>query len=507
MDTLRLVRAGWVLGRNDAIVPREFAHLTPPPLRLLGATLRLGARNGDKRPGERMAAAFEKLGPAYVKLGQFMATRPDIIGFDVADDLGRLQDKMPAFSMSEARQEIERGLGASVNALFTDFSDPIAAASIAQAHKARLKTGEQVAVKILRPNIENKAASEFRAFSRAAHALEFCSSAMRRMEPVQFIETLKAAAAVELDLRMEAGAASELKEILSDHHQIRIPEIHWETTSRRILTIEWIDGVAVSDTDALLEIGVDRKALAKLIIAMFLDQALNAGFFHADMHQGNMLVDRDGRLALIDFGIMGRLDAKTRQVFAEIIYGFITRDYQRTADVHFDAGYISDEYSREAFAQALRAVGEPLQGRNAAQVDMSRVLRQLFDVTDLFDMHLRPELVLLQRTMVCVEGVARLLDPHINMWEAATPTVKDYVQNAIGPMAQAEKLRTATRKALEIAPDLPRYVEEVGRAAEEISAGRAMTANQHKRAATPVARGLWALAVAIVIYGLLTLIG
>lgn len=468
-DYARLARAGWTLIRHDALIPREYAYLAPAPVRAFGALTRLAPKGRGMRPGERLAVAFEKLGPAYVKLGQFMATRPDIIGFDLANDLGRLQDKMPPFSEAAARKEIEASFGKPAEQLFTEFSPSIAAASIAQAHKATLEDGRSVAVKILRPRIEQKAAQEFRAFARAARHLEAFSGTARRMEPVKFVETLKEAAAIELDLRMEAGAASELAENLSDEPRVRIPDVIWPLTARRILTVEWIDGTPLGDLAALDRRGVDRKALATLVIRVFLKQALHTGFFHADMHQGNLIIDNDGRLALVDFGIMGRLDEKTRNVFAEIIYGFITRNYQRTAEVHFEAGYVPAGHSVDAFAQALRSVGEPLQGRNAAQVDMSRVLQQLFDVTALFDMHLRPELVLLQRTMVTVEGVARMLDPEIDMWAAATPVVRDYVNNAVGVKAQAEKLKAAGLKALEVAPKLPDYVEALGKAAHRIN--------------------------------------
>ncbi|MEO1135080.1 MAG: 2-polyprenylphenol 6-hydroxylase [Pseudomonadota bacterium] len=467
-DYARLLRAGWTLARRDALIPREYAHLAPAPLRALGAFLRIGAKGKGERPGERLAHAFERLGPAYVKLGQFMATRPDIIGFELAADLGRLQDKMPAFSDAAARAEIEAAFGKPVETLFEEFSPPIAAASIAQAHQARLTDGAKVAVKILRPRIEQKAGEEFRAFARAARHAQSLSPTARRMEPVKFVETLKDAAAIELDLRMEAGAASELRENLKTEPDVRVPQVIWPLTARRVLTVEWIDGTPLGDIDALDARDIDRKALANLVIHVFLKQALHTGFFHADMHQGNLIVDNEGRLALVDFGIMGRLDENTRNVFAEIIYGFITRNYQRTAEVHFAAGYVPDGHSIDAFAQALRSVGEPLQGRNAAQVDMSRVLQQLFDVTALFEMHLRPELVLLQRTMVTVEGVARLLDPEIDMWAAATPVVRDYVNKAIGPRAQAEKLKSAAEKAFEIAPQLPGYVETMGKAAEII---------------------------------------
>ena len=473
-DLMRLIAAAARLSRHDALVPAEAAHLLPAPVRLAGAVSRIGATtrapDGRRlRPGERLASAFEGMSPAYVKLGQFMATRPDIIGFDAARDLGRLQDRMPPFPRAEAVAEIERAFGKSIDDLFTEFSEPIAAASIAQVHRATLKDGRAVAVKVLRPRIEPQVTAEFRAFARAARFLQGLSATTRRMEPVRFVETLKAAAAVELDLRMEASAASALKEDLKETPGVRVPEIVWPLTARRVLTLEWIDATPVSDLTALESRGVDKRALARRIIEVFLTQALHKGFFHADMHQGNLMIDAQGRLALVDFGIMGRLDELTRRTFAEIIHGFITRDYLRTAKVHFDAGYVPKTHSAEAFAQALRAVGEPLFGLSADRVDMSRVLQQLFDVTALFDMHLRPELVLLQRTMVTVEGVARTLDPAINMWEAATPVVRAAIADAIGPKRQFDRLREATLKALDIAPQLPRYVETIAAASARVS--------------------------------------
>jgi ubiquinone biosynthesis protein len=473
-DWGRLAGAAWRLTRHDALIPREYARFLPGWARLIGAATRIGAKHvvdgRTLRPGERLAAAFEGMSPPYVKLGQMLATRPDLIGFEMAADLGRLQDRMPPFPQAAAVAEIERAFGKSVGELFDGLSPPIAAASIAQVHRAKLKDGRDVAIKVLRPNIEQIAAREFRAFGRAARLIQGLSAAARRMEPVKFVETLKAASTIEFDLRLEAGAASALAEDMRSQPQIRIPDIVWPLSGRRVLTTEWIAATPVSDHAALDRAGVDRKALARAVIQTFLYQALHKGFFHADMHQGNLMVDDKGRLVLIDFGIMGRLDEKTRRAFAEIIHGFITRDYKRNAEAHFEAGYVPAGHSVEAFATALRSVGEPLFGKTADAVDMSRVLQQLFDVTAMFDMHLRPELVLLQRTMVAVEGVARSLDPSINLWDAATPVVKSYIADAIGPKRQIERLKEATLKALDVAPRLPDYVERLGAAAARSAA-------------------------------------
>ncbi|ADM08999.1 UbiB [Parvularcula bermudensis HTCC2503] len=467
-DLMRLARAGWVLSRHDALVPKEYADQVPMPVRLFGSLSRIGAEGRGLRPGQRLAKALAGQGPAYVKLGQLLATRPDIVGFEVANDLTALQDRMEAVPHAVAIAEVEKALGAPIDTLFSTFSEAVAAASVAQVHKARLPSGEEVAVKLLRPGIEKRAAQDFRAFLMGAKIVQRLVPPARRMEPVKFVRTLQSAAEIELDLRIEAGAASELKENLQETEGVRIPDIVWDRTARRVLTLEWVEGVSVSNQEAIMARGVDPSALARLVMRCFLTQALNFGFFHADMHQGNMFVDEQGRLVLIDFGIMGRLDEEARSVFAEILYGFIRRDYRAAAQAHFDAGYVPSHYSVAAFSTALRSVGEPIFGRNAEAVDMSRVLQQLFDVTEVFDMHLRPELVLLQRTMVVVEGVARIIDPRINLWETAEPVVRDYVAERVGPrslLKSAKRNGEAARRLFEAFPDFAAAAE---RAAEQI---------------------------------------
>ncbi|HYE46812.1 MAG TPA: 2-polyprenylphenol 6-hydroxylase [Caulobacter sp.] len=456
----RLIGVGWALVRADALLPREIHEHLPPSARLAANLLRMpaGGRSRQGRPGERLARVLEREGPAAIKLGQFLATRADIFGGQFADDLAHLKDRLEPFPTAEARAEVERALGRPVESLFAEFGGPVAAASLAQAHEARLLDGRKVAVKVLRPGVELKVARDSAVLRLVAGLVETLVPPARRLEPRAFVETVIRALELELDLRFEAAGADELREVMARDAFMAAPAIVWDGVARRVLTQEWAGGRPLSDPEALYALpapadpavappAFDRRALADNLIRAFLAQALDHGVFHADLHEGNLFAAPPAGLTAVDFGIVGRLGPMERRFLAEILYGFLTRDYARVAEVHFEAGYVPAHHDRAAFAQALRAVGEPVFGRAASQVSMSRLLAQLFEITALFDMRLRPELVLLQKTMVTVEGVARRIDPDHDLWAAADPVVRRWIARELSPAARMRELAGEVRRA------------------------------------------------------------
>jgi ubiquinone biosynthesis protein len=403
-----------------------------------------------------------------VKVGQFLATRPDMIGVTVAQELGRLKDRLPPFSRTVALDTINGELGGTEE-LFAGISEAMAAASIAQVHQAIVPRHGVVAIKVLRPRIERKLAKEMAALRFLAHGIEFFSPRSRRLEPVQFINTVASAMERELDLRLEAGAAAEFQEVAAKDGYLTVPNIDWMRSSKRVMTLDWIDGVPLTDGRALDKAGADRPALAIAITRGFLAAALDYGFFHADMHEGNLMYGKDGKLWIVDFGIMGRIGHKERRYLAEILYGFLRRDYRRVAEVHQEAGYVPEKFTVEEFAQALRAIGEPIFGKTADGISMSRLLLQLFDVTHMFGMHLRPELVLLQKTMVQVEGVARALDPQHDMWSASRPIVERWVKRELGPEAMTRRATEELGQGFAALRRLPHTLTALEAAARKVS--------------------------------------
>ncbi len=456
----RTARVGFVLAREGALALIDPSALPP----LARGAIRLGRlieRKGAGSSATRLAAALTRLGPSYVKFGQFLATRPDVVGMRIAADLSALQDRMDPFPMEQARAAIEAAHGRPVEAIFAEFGPPVAAASIAQVHRARLHDGSEVAVKVLRPGIRDRFHRDLAAMRFGAELAESRSAEARRLRFSGVVETLARSVTMEMDLRLEAAALSEFAENTKDDADFRVPEPDWQLTAREMLVDEWIDGVRLSDMQGLIAAGHDLPTLGKTVIQSFLKHAIRDGFFHADMHPGNLFVDAQGRLVAVDGGIMGRLGPKERRFLAEILLGFITRDYTRVAEVHFEAGYVPAHHAVADFAQAIRAVGEPIHDKSADQISMAKVLTLLFEITGLFDMATRTELVMLQKTMVVVEGVARTLDPHLDMWTTAEPVVRDWITRNLGPLG---KLEDAGRGARSLAFSLASLPETVGRA-------------------------------------------
>ena len=453
----RNLRAGFVLAREGALALVD-PNVLPPSARLLLRVARTIERPGAGTGAARLSSALTRLGPSYVKVGQFLATRPDIVGVAAARDLESLQDRMPAFPRAEAARMVAIALGRPIDVLFSEFSEPVAAASIAQVHKARTRgrdAGRIVAVKVVRPGVREQFARDLQAMRFAARHFAQLVPDARRLRPQEVVETLARSVAIEMDLRLEAAAMSEFADNTRDDTEFRIPHPEWDLTERDVLTAEWIDAIPLHDLAAIDSAGLDRESLARIVIQSFLKHAIRDGFFHADMHPGNLFVDREGRLVAVDFGIMGRLGIKERRFLAEILLGFIRRDYRRVAEVHFEAGYVPGHHAVDDFAQAIRAIGEPIHDRRADEISMARLLTLLFEVTALFDMTTRTELVMLQKTMVVVEGVARVLDPKLDMWTTSEPIVREWIERNLGPIGQIENAGRGVRTLGGVIADLP----------------------------------------------------
>jgi len=436
----RNIRAGYVLAR-EGVFSRVDPHPLPPMVQLGLKLARLFERRGAGDDPARMANAMNRLGPSYVKFGQFLATRPDIVGFPAARDLEALQDRMEAFPQEQAETVLTESLGRPISAVFAEFGPPVAAASIAQVHKALLKTRQgdkPVAVKIVRPGIRGRFARDLQAMRFAARLAEAISPEARRLRMREVVETLARSVTIEMDLRLEAAALSELAENTEKDEEFRVPVPEWDYTDRDVLTMEWIDGIKLNKLEAIDAAGHDREVLSRVVLQSFLRQAIRDGFFHADMHPGNLFVDGQGKLVAIDAGIMGRIGFREQRFLAEILLGFIRRDYLRVAQVHFEAGYVPGHHSVLDFAQAIRAIGEPIHNRRADQISMARVLGLLFEITAIFDMETRTELVMLQKTMVVVEGVCRHLDPHLDIWKVSDPVVREWIERNLGPVGKIE---------------------------------------------------------------------
>ena len=475
---ITLIIIGRKLALSDALNIVSKVYKIPILIKIFFSLLGLFGKknlNQNFNEEERLCRSMEAMGITFIKLGQFLATRPDIIGEKLSDQLQTLQDKVPAFSKDVALQEIKKGLGSENFNDFINISEPIAAASIAQVHKAQIKEDnilKEVAIKVLRPDIKKVFNDEIEALMLLAYIIESLIKKTKRLKLVEVVFLLKEITNHEMDLRFEAAAANEFYENTRNDVGFKIPKIYWKLTSDNVLTLDWIEAVSIREVEKIKEIKVNIKTLARDIIQHFLRHAVRDGYFHADMHQGNLLVDRSGQLIFIDFGIMGRIDKINRRFLAEILYGFIQRDYNKVAEVHITAGLVPSNVNLGELAQALRSIGEPIFGQSVKDISGGKLLKQLFDITEKFNMPTQPQLLLLQKTMVVVEGVARKLNPETNIWQTSKPVLEKWLKETKDPVSNLTETLKDSAEVLKKLPELPKIMDKANQALTFLASGQ-----------------------------------
>ena len=473
----RLLKIARKLSTSGAIDTINQIHNLPFLINIFFNIISIGSEKrvtiDIKKPGEKLCEALEGMGTTFIKLGQFLATRPDIIGEETAKNLEKLQDKLPAFDTYHAKKIIKREIGETQYKNILELSEPIAAASIAQVHLAKIKNeNKEVAIKILRPDIEKLFNEELDALMLFAYIIENTFSKAKRLKLVEVVHLLREITNIEMDLRFEAAAANELYENTRNDKGFNVPKIYWNYTTKKILTLDKVDGISIREHEKLKELGVDLKMLAENLIQHFLKQAVRDGFFHGDMHQGNLFVDQQGNIIPVDFGIMGRLDKNNRKFLAEILYGFIQRDYVKVAEVHFQAGLVPQNTSKDEFAQALRSVGEPIFGQSIKDISGGNLLAQLFEITEKFNMPTQTPLLLLQKTMVVVEGVARKLYPETNIWQVSRPVLEDWLKDMKSPKSTLDTAINTSAEILKRVPDFPDLMDKANYALQLMAEGK-----------------------------------
>ena len=429
----------------------------------------------DKSDEDKLCESIQGMGTTFIKLGQFLATRPDIIGEEISKKLEKLQDRLPPFSMQDAKNILKESLGGDNFKSILNLSEPVAAASIAQVHKAQINengTIKDVAIKILRPEIRKVFNEEIDALMLLAYIIQSTVTKTKRLKLVEVVFLLKEITNHEMDLRFEAAAANEFAENTKNDAGFFVPKIYWNYTSEKVLALDWVDGVSIREKDLIYDRNIDVKNIASNIIQHFLRHAVRDGFFHADMHQGNLFINESGQIVPIDFGIMGRIDKLNRRYLAEILFGFIQRDYKKVAEVHLIAGLVPNNVNVDELAQALRSIGEPIFGQSVKDISGGRLLKQLFDITEKFNMPTQPQLLLLQKTMVVVEGVARKLNPETNIWETSRPVLEKWLRETKDPINNFTETLKDSAEVLKKLPELPQMMEKANQALTFLASGQ-----------------------------------
>ena len=477
---ITLFRIGRTLALSDALSVIYKVHKPPTSIKIIFGLLSITfskkkQENRNLSDEERLCNSIQKMGTSFIKLGQFLSTRPDIIGEKLSLQLEKLQDRVPPFSKNEAMEILKKNIGGDNYNLVINFSDPVAAASIAQVHKAQINDNgviKDVAIKILRPSIKKIFNEQIDALMLFAYIVESLVKKSQRLRLVEVVFLLKQITNNEMDLRFEAAAANEYAENTKNDNGFKVPKIYWNFTSEEVMTLDWIDGVSIREKNKLIEKKIDIKIIASDVIQHFLRHAVRDGFFHADMHQGNLFVNENGQIVPVDFGIMGRIDKINRKFLAEILYGFIKRDYKKVAEVHILAGLVPKNTQVESLSQALRSIGEPIFGQKVKDISGGKLLKQLFDITDKFNMQTQPQLLMLQKTMVVVEGVARKLNPDTNIWETSRPVLEKWLKDTKDPLTNLSETVKDTAEALKRFPELPQLMDKANQALTYLAGGQ-----------------------------------
>ena len=455
---INLVPALRAIISEESLIPKNNQNKVPFLFKTLKLLLFV-----KKNKNTDLSNTLRKLGPTWIKLGQFLSTRPDIIGKDLSDKLKKLQDKVEPFTLTKAKEILQKEFKEDYKNIFTEIMPSEAAASIAQVHKGKVKLNNEkydVAVKILRPNIEREIKRDLRNFFVTAKIMERFSKEAKRLRLVEVVKTLAESLSMEIDLRLEAAAQSEIRENIINDDYFSVPNVYWDLTRKNILISDWVDAIPAKDMNKITEEGFNKKKIGKNILKTFLTTSIRDGLFHADMHQGNLFIEKEEKIIAVDFGIVGHLDFESKQYLNNILLGFINRDYDKIANVHFEAGYVPETEDKKKFAQALRSIGEPIQGKEASDISIGNLLTQLFEITNQFNMKTQPQLLLLQKTMVVVEGVAREYDPNLNIWTESEP-----ILNELSKIDFVNKFNFSTdevvNRAKDIILNLPKNIDGV----------------------------------------------